>query len=135
MTSGWSLKVNPPLEEAVAVVGAVTAAAAAAAASEGADIVGAGGEVAWRDLGVRRRGRCDCDGDGKDALGVGLGRFCARGAACLPACVREREREREAMWAFACVACWARIGYLGLLACVALGGREVQWFRWAVTEV
>jgi len=42
MTSGWSLKVNPPLEEAAAVV-VGAGAATAAAASEGADIVGAGG--------------------------------------------------------------------------------------------
>jgi hypothetical protein len=51
MTSGWSLKVSPPLE-AAAVVGA--GAAAATAASEGADIAGPWGEVAWRDACCRR---------------------------------------------------------------------------------
>jgi hypothetical protein len=83
------MKVNPPLEEAAAVVGA--GADTAAAASEGADIVGAGGEVAWRDLGwVAPAWGCDCDGDGngQDAR-WGCG-FCALGAAC----VRARKREK-----------------------------------------
>jgi hypothetical protein len=71
MTSGWSLKVNPPLEEAAAVVGAGAGAADAAAASDGADIVGAEGEVACDGVG------CDCDGDG-DGEDARWGRgFCA----------------------------------------------------------
>jgi hypothetical protein len=85
--------VNPPLEEAAAVV-VGAGAATAAAASEGADIVGAGpgGEVAWRDLGsVRRRGVAIATGTGRMRR-WGWG-FCALGGACV-ACVRERERER-----------------------------------------
>jgi len=87
MTSGWSLKVNPPLEAAAAVVGAGVS--TAAAASEGADIVGAGGEVAWRDLGSAGGGLRLRRGLERAGCEVELGGFCALGGACVRACVRE----------------------------------------------
>lgn len=65
MTSGWSLKVSPLLEEA-AVAGA---GAGAAAGSEGADIVGrSAGEERARDLACAGSG---CDGDGVEPRGLG----------------------------------------------------------------